>query len=128
MFGPIPITIRLAQGIAVVAAAAAFLVPTASATQIITDTLAPGGTSASGSHFITDTLGPGGSAVPAAGYRFITDTLAPGGGAGGVALAPSSGFSWADAGLGAVVTCGLMLLALIGRQLAGRRRRGQLAY
>jgi len=128
MFGPITISIRFAQRIAVVAAAAAFLVPTASATQIITDTLAPGGTSASGSHFITDTLAPGGSAAPAVGYHFMTDTLAPGGGASGVALVPGTGFSWADAGIGAVVACALMLLALMSRQVVGRRRRGQLAY
>ena len=128
MFTTTPVNIRIAKGIAVVAAVAAIFVPTASATQIITDTLAPGGTSTSGSHFITDTLAPGGNAVPAAGYRFITDTLAPGGGAGRVAVVPSSGFSWADAGIGAFVTCGLMLLALMGRQLAARRRRGQFAY
>jgi hypothetical protein len=128
MLGPIPNNIRLGQGIAVVAAAAAFIVPTASASQIITDTLAPGGTSTSGSYFITDTLAPGGSAVPAAGYRIITDTLAPGGGAGAETLVPGSGFSWADAGIGAAVMCGLTLLALMGRQLAARRRRGQLAY
>jgi hypothetical protein len=123
--------IHIAQGIAVVVAVAALLVPTAAATPLITDTLAPGGTSASSPHFITDTLAPGGvSSVPAADYRFITDTLDPGGGASGVAAVPAGdGFSWADAGIGAVVACGLMLLlVLIERQLGGRRRRRQLAF
>jgi hypothetical protein len=102
---------RTAQLFAVVAAAAALLVPAASATP-----------------FITDTLAPGGSSAPAVGYRFVTDTLAPGGGAGGVISVPAgNGFSWADAGIGGLVACGLMLLALTGRQL-GRRRRGQLAF
>jgi hypothetical protein len=122
--------IRIVQGIAVVVAAVALLVPSASAARLITDTLAPGATSASSPHFITDTLAPGGgSSLPAAGYRFVTDTLAPGGGASGIVAVPAgNGFSWADAGIGAVVPCGLVLFALIGRQLGGRRRRGQLAY
>jgi hypothetical protein len=136
--------IHIAQRLAVVVAGAALLVPSASAMPFITDTLAPGGTSASSPHIITDTLAPGGGisevhrwfviehASPAAepkGYRFITDTLAPGGGASGIVAVPAgNGFSWADAGIGAVVACGLMLLALIGRQLGGRRRRGQLAF
>jgi hypothetical protein len=122
--------IHIAQGIAVVVAAGALLVPSASATRLITDTLAPGGTSASSPQFITDTLAPGGgSSVPAAGYRFVTDTLAPGGGASGVVALPADdGFSWADAGIGAVVACGLMLLALVGGRLGGRRRRRQLAF
>ena len=102
---------RAAQLVAVVAAAAALLVPAASATPFITDTLAPGGTSA-----------------PSAGYRFVTDTLAPGGGATGVISAPTGdGFSWRDAGIGGLVACGLMLLTLTGHQL-GRKRRGRLAF
>jgi hypothetical protein len=117
---------RAAQLVAVVAAAAALLVPAASATPFITDTLAPGGTPVSTSPFITDTLAPGGTSAPSAG--FVTDTLAPGGGAGGVISRPTGdGFSWADAGIGGLVACGLMLLALTGRQL-GRKRRGQLAF
>jgi len=119
---------RLAQVLTAVAMAAALIVPAASATPFITDTLAPGGTPASSPHFITDTLAPGGSSAPAVGYRFVTDTLAPGGGAGGVISVPAgNGFSWADAGIGGLVACGLMLLALSGRQL-GRKRRGQLAF
>ena len=137
--------IRLAQGIAAVAVASALLVPAASATRVITNTLAPGGTSTSSPRFITDTLAPGGSAseyhrwfliehpLPATpeprSYRFITDTLAPGGGASGVVSVPAvNRFSWADAGVGAVLACALMVLALMGRQLASRRRRGQLAF
>ncbi len=135
--------------IAAVAAVAALFVPVASATNLITDTLAPGGgTSVGGYHFVTDTLAPGGGIpVPAegyrfpvnpgnpapaegpVGYRFITDTLAPGGGnSSGVSVTGGNDFSWADAGIGAVIAGGLMLLALIGRHLADRKRRGQLAY
>jgi hypothetical protein len=108
----------------------------------VTDTLAPGGgTSApvQGYRIITDTLAPGGDvnvqrkwfvlehASPAAepqSYRFITDTLAPGGGSSEVVSTPSSsGFDWADAGIGAGATAVLML-GLLGsaRLLAGRRR------
>ena len=130
MFGNTRIHVLLAKAIAVIAAAAALLVPAGSAAPFITDTLAPGGTSASSSHFTTDTLAPGGTSVAAAGYRFITDTLAPGGGASGVTSVPAgNGFSWADAGIGALVAAGLMLLALMGHQVANRRRRGsQLAF
>jgi hypothetical protein len=110
MLGNTRIHIRLVQAVAAVATATALLVPAASATPFITDTLAPGGTSAHSPHF-------------------ITDTLAPGGGASGiVSVSTGTGFSWADAGIGAVVTCGLMLLALAGHQFVGRRRRGQLAF
>jgi hypothetical protein len=128
MFGTTRMHTRIALVVAVVAAAAALLIPAASATPFITDTLAPGGTPASSAHFITDTLAPGGSSVPTVRYRFVTDTLAPGGGAGGVVSVPAgNGFSWADAGIGGLVACGLMLLALTARQL-DRRRRGQLAF
>lgn len=128
MFSTAGIQIRFTQGIAVVAAAAAVFAPAASATNPITDTLAPGGTSTNSPHFITDTLAPGGSSVPAGGYRFVTDTLAPGGGASGaVSVLAGDGFSWVDAGIGAVVPTALMLVALMGRRLA-HRRRGQLSY
>ena len=111
MFRTTPTHTRLALVVAAVAAATALLIPAASATP-----------------FITDTLAPGGSPVPTVSYRFITDTLAPGGGAGGVVSVPAgNGFSWADAGIGGLVACGLMLLALTGRRL-DRRRRGQLAF
>ena len=106
------IQIRLAHAITVIAAAAALLVPAGSA--------AP---------FITDTSAQGGNSVPSTGYRFITDTLAPGGGASGVVSVPAGNdFSWADAGIGAVVAAGLMLLALMAHQRVDRRRRGQLAF
>jgi len=101
---------RIHIRLAVVAAAAVLLVPSASAGGFITDTLAPGGTPASGGHF-------------------ITDTLAPGGGAGSVVSIPAgTAFNWADAGVGAAVGVGLMLLALTGHQLLLRRKRGQLAF
>jgi hypothetical protein len=143
------IHVRFAQGIPAVAAAAALLVPAASAAPLITDTLAPGGSaSASGSRFITDTLAPGGGSVsvdgyrfvtdtlalggspaPAIGYRFITDTLAPGGGSSAVVSVPAgNGFSWADGGIGALMAWALMLLALTGRHIVSRRRRGQLVF
>ena len=128
MFGNTCIHVRLAPVVAVLASAAALLVPTASATRLITDTLAPGGSSANESLFITDTLAPGGSSVLTAGQRFITDTLAPGGGASSVISVPTgSGFRWTDAGVGAAVACAVMLFVLMGPKLA-RRRRGQLAY
>lgn len=129
MFGTTPIHIRLARATGATAAAAVLLVPPASAARQVPHTLAPGGTTASRSSFITDTLAPGGSSAPAGGYRFITDTLAPGGGAGGtVTVRLGSGFSWADAGIGAAVSCGLLLFALATRQLVARRRRRQLAF
>jgi hypothetical protein len=102
--------------------------------RLITDTLAPGGghkfvtdipVSAEAYRFVayTDTLAPGGSPAPAVGYRFITDTLAPGGGT--VVSAPvAGGFNWADAGIGAAGTAGLVLLLLgIARVIQQHRRR-----
>ena len=137
------IHVRFAQGIAVAAAVAALLVPVASATPLITDTLAPGGgASINGHHFVTsipvsaeayrfaaytDKLGRGGSPVPTFGYRFITDTLAPGGGNAVVSVPASNGFNWTDAGVGALIAFALMLAAITGRQLL-HRRRGQVAF
>jgi hypothetical protein len=137
------IHVRFAQGIAVAAAVAALLVPVASATPLITDTLAPGGgASINGHHFVTsipvsaeayrfaaytDKLGRGGSPVPTLGYRFITDTLAPGGGNAVVSVPASNGFNWTDAGVGALIAFALMLAAITGRQLL-HRRRGQVAF
>jgi hypothetical protein len=137
------IHVRIAKGIVVAAAAAALLVPIASATPLITDTLAPGGgASISGHHFVTgiplsaeayrfvaytDTLAPGGGPASTVGYRFITDTLAPGGGSSAVVSVPAgNGFSWADGGIGALIAWALILLALTGRRIVSRRRRGQL--
>ena len=102
--------------------------------RFITDTLAPGNGSASavpqqGYRFITDTLAPGGgsaSAVPKQGYRFITDTLAQGGGSTIAIAAPSTGFSWADAGIGAGAGIGALLL-LTGGTVVVLQRRGRLA-
>ena len=85
----------------------------------ITDTLAPGGSAPVQSYrFVTDTLAPGGTA-PVESYRFITDTLAPG---GGTSVAPaSSGFDWADAGIGAGVMAGIGALLLASVRLLQRR-------
>jgi hypothetical protein len=72
--------------------------------------------------FITDTLGGNGhapTAVPS--YQFMTDTLAPGGGSSLAAAPSASGFNWADAGVGAGVVAGA-LIVLAGGLLAVRRR------
>ena len=106
MFGTTGTPTRLVRRVALVATAAALLVPAASATPFITDTLAPGGTPASSPHFITDTLAPGGGAV---------------------STPPGNGFSWTDAAVGGLAACGLMLVASTGRRLS-RRRGGQLAF
>lgn len=82
--------------------------------------------------FITDTLAPGGGHAAhvakrqaAPGYTFITDTLAPG---GGTAEQPATvsvdrKFAWSDAGIGSLVTAGLLLVALGGAVLVRRRVR-----
>jgi hypothetical protein len=71
--------------------------------------------------FVTDTLAPGGGTAETPGYRFISDTLAPGGGV--VTSTPvAHGFDWADAGIGAAGTAGLMLLLLGGTRLLSHRR------
>jgi hypothetical protein len=72
----------------------------------------------------TDTLGGNGHPKSTLQhYRFITDTLAPGGGT--VVSAPvAGGFNWADAGIGAAGTAGLVLLLLgIARVRQQHRRR-----
>jgi hypothetical protein len=86
-----------------------------------------------GDTFITDTLAPGGGqsspydAQPTS-PGFISDTLAPGGGqpspysAPIVTLAPSSGFNWSDAGVGAGAATGVLIALLGGTLLVGRRR------
>ncbi len=73
-----------------------------------------------GLSLITDTLAPGG-ATSAQRYSFITDTLAPGGGRSEVFAAAGSGFSWADAGIGACAVVGLGI-ALVGSGRLLRRR------
>jgi hypothetical protein len=71
--------------------------------------------------FITDTLAPGGHSIPAAGYPFTTDTLAPGGGM--IVSATTRGFDWADAGVGAAGTAGVLVSLLgSGRVLLRHRR------
>ena len=87
--------------------------------------------------FITDTLAPGGTTSvgdrdPWYGYavsltqaqqspRFITDTLAPGGGPSVVSVPASSGFDWADAGIGAGAMAGIGALLLGSVRLLQRR-------
>jgi hypothetical protein len=88
---------------------------------LITDTLAPGGTAPIQTYrFTTDTLAPGGTA-PVQSYRFITDTLAPGGGTSVVSVPASSGFDWADAGIGAGAMAGIGALLLGSARLLQRR-------
>jgi hypothetical protein len=71
--------------------------------------------------FVTDTLAPGGGAAETAGYRFVTDTLAPGGGL--VTSSPAAnGFDWSDAGIGAAITAGLMLILIGATRLLSNRR------
>lgn len=60
------------------------------------------------------------------GYRFITDTLAPGGGSSIEAAPSATGFSWADAGVGAGTAAGA-LLVLLGGTLVVARRQDRLA-
>ena len=71
--------------------------------------------------FVTDTLAPGGGTSETPGYRSISDTLAPGGGVV-TSIQVAHGFDWADAGIGAAGTAGLMLLLLAGTRLVSRRR------
>jgi hypothetical protein len=80
-------------------------------------------TAVQGYRFITDTLARGGHSTAVQGYRFITDTLAPGGGT--IVSAPAAGgFDWADAGIGAAIAAGLLLVLLgSGRVLQQHRRR-----
>jgi hypothetical protein len=71
--------------------------------------------------FVTDTLAPGGGTAETAGYRFVTDTLAPGGGL--VTSSPAAnGFDWSDAGIGAAITAGLMLILIGATRLLSNRR------
>jgi len=52
---------------------------------------------------------------------FITDTLAPGGGTSIVSVPASSGFDWADAGIGAGAMAGIGALLLGSARLLQRR-------
>ena len=80
-----------------------------------------------GYRFITDTLGGNGQPQQTQGYRFITDTLGGNGGAQLPTPAPTStGFDWADAGIGAATAVGTIFV-LLGGTLLVARRRGQLA-
>jgi hypothetical protein len=92
--------------------------------RFITDTLGGNGgvIQAQGYRFTTDTLATGGGSAQPEGYRFTTDTLAPGGGI--QVAAPTVGFDWSDAGVGAVASAGSLLILLGGAfvLLQGRRR------
>jgi hypothetical protein len=79
-----------------------------------------------GGTFITDTLGGNGKAptTHVQGYRFITDTLGGNGGAQVTTVFRDPGFSWADAGIGAVTVAGSMLLLLGSARVVVRRRTG----
>jgi len=79
--------------------------------------------------FITDTLGGTGhpKSAPTQGYTFITDTLARGGGDSLNLVAPSAGFNWADAGIGAAAGVGA-LLVLTGATALVLHRRRRLAF
>src|SRR6266545_3379682 len=95
----------------------------ADSTRFVTDTLAPGGGTAETAdpRFVTDTLAPGGGTAETPGYRFISDTLAPGGGL--VTSSPAAnGFDWSDAGIGAAITAGLMLILIGATRLLSNRR------
>jgi hypothetical protein len=77
---------------------------------------------------ITDTRGGDGHPASTAvqGYRFTTDTL---GGTGGPQVSTvfrDSGFSWADAGVGAATVAGSTLI-LLGSGLVLLRRRHSIA-
>ena len=83
-----------------------------------------------GTTFITDTLAPGGGqSSPYDAQQqgaFITDTLAPGGGVAVQSTPAATGFSWADAGVGAAAALG-GILALLGITLLTTRRRAAIA-
>ena len=97
----------------------------------ITDTLGGNGRArqlhAHGERFITDTLGGNGQAThrPANDDYFITDTLSGNGGTAVAVPNTDAGFQWSDAGIGAAVSAG-SILVLIGGSLVLLRRRGQL--
>jgi len=113
---------RLSSGIAVAAVVAALAAPAALAKQDPWYRNAVSSSAGAGNaKFVTDTLAPGGGSVQAHGYRFVTDTLAPGGGV--VAVSPGvQGFDWADAGIGAGGTVGLIVILLGGTRLMSQRR------
>jgi hypothetical protein len=108
----------------------AFLTLTAvlAAVAIVAPISLAAGAQAQGYTFITDTRGGHGHAprAHAQGYRFITDTLGGSGSAHTTTVIRDAGFSWADAGVGAVAVAGSMLI-LVGGALVVLRRRGGLA-
>jgi hypothetical protein len=76
---------------------------------------------------ITDTMGGNGhpKRVQQQGYALITDTLGGNGGAvQTTTVFRDPGFSWTDAGIGAAVVAGSLLVALGGVRVMQRRRAG----
>jgi hypothetical protein len=114
--------------LALVASVATLAASPAYGDSFITDTLGGNGHArhahVQGYTFITDTLGGNGRARHARvqGYTFITDTLAPGGGPVALTVSAPRAFDWGDAGVGASVTAGSLLLLLGGSVLVQRRR------
>jgi hypothetical protein len=74
--------------------------------------------------FITDTLGGNGHAsnTNVQGYRFTTDTLGGSGGAQVTTVFRDPGFSWGDAGIGAAIVAGSMLILFGSARIVLRRR------
>lgn len=74
--------------------------------------------------FITDTLGGNGYAsnTNVQGYRFTTDTLGGSGGPQVTTVFRDPGFSWGDAGIGAAIVEGSMLILFGSARIALRRR------
>jgi hypothetical protein len=77
--------------------------------------------------FTTDTLAPGGrgQTSPVV-VHFTPDTLAPGGGRTTTVVTTGDGFNWSDAGVGAAIAIGAVLLA--SGAAVSMRRRGRLAF
>ena len=70
---------------------------------------------------VSVSVGPVTPKLAVASVGFVTDTLAPGGGV--VAVSPGvQGFDWADAGIGAGGTVGLIVILLGGTRLMSQRR------
>lgn len=143
MFGKHNTLTRLSSGIAIAASLAVIAVPSALATtssrSFSTDTLGGNGSPKAapdaigryvGSHatpqgkaFAWDTLGANGQPVrPAVFYSHRQSTPAPPTREAAVSSAGGSGFSWGDAGIGAGLAAGVLLLLLAGTRLRTNRR------
>jgi hypothetical protein len=76
--------------------------------------------------FTTDTLAPGGGTRQTPVVHFVTDTLAPGGGETTTVVTTGDGFDWGDAGIGAAIAIGALLVGSAAAMTM--RRRGRLAF